>query len=95
MLAERPSCLSGRLQVDTYQVQKSMFIYTGGELKKTITLGLSPLFGSRFAAVKALRKLRKKHPTASLAHVRSYFTEQERSARLALLAMTVRPGEHC
>lgn len=82
-----------RLRVDTYQVQKSMFIYTGGELKKTVTLGLSPLFGSRFAAVKALRKIRKTHPTARLVHARVLFTEQGNSERSVLRAIVVRPGE--
>lgn len=93
MTANKSHRLVKRLRVDTYQVQKSMFIYTGGELKKTVTLGLSPLFGSRFAAVKALRKIRKTHPIAQLVHARVLFTEQGLSGRAALLAMAVRPGE--
>lgn len=82
-----------RLRVDTYQVQKTMYALSGGELKKTVTLGLSPLFGSRFAAVKALRKLRKTHPTAMLVHNRVHFTSLGLNARAALLAMVVRPGD--
>jgi hypothetical protein len=82
-----------RMRVDTYQVQKSMYAFVDGELKKTMTLGLSPFFGSRFAAVKALRKLRRVHPTATLVHVRSEFTEQEKWARFCLLSMVVRAGQ--
>ncbi|MFX5705223.1 hypothetical protein ABTE52_19775, partial [Acinetobacter baumannii] len=74
MVANRPANLPTRLRVDTYQVQKSMYLIIGGEFKKTVTLGLSPLFGSRFAAVKALRKLRKKHPTATLTHNHADFS---------------------
>ena len=82
-----------RLRVDTYQVQKTMYAFVGGELKKTITLGLSPLFGSRFAAVRALRKLRREHPTATLVHVRSEFTEQEKWERFCLMSMVVLAGQ--
>lgn len=89
---QKPGTLK-HLRVDTYQVQKRMFVYAGGEFKKTVTLGLSPLFGSRFAAVKALRKLRSEHPTATLVHVRSEFTEQEKWARTCLLSMVVRAGQ--
>lgn len=93
MTADSPAHLPKRLRVDTYQVQKTMYALAGGELKKTVTLGLSPLFGSRFAAAKALRKLRREHPTATLVHVRSEFSDQDRGARFALLTMVVRAGE--
>ncbi len=93
MVANRPTNLPKRLRVDTYQVQKSMYLLIGGELKKTVTLGLSPLFGSRFAAVKALRMLRKRHPTAILTHSRLDFSSDERIMRAAFLTMVVRPGD--
>lgn len=93
MLASKHYAVDKRLRVDTYQVQKTMYVLAGGELKKTLTLGLSPLFGSRFAAVRALRKLRRSHPTATLVHVRSEFSDQDRGARFALLTMVVRAGE--
>lgn len=93
MAADRPTSLPKRLRVDTYQVQKCMYLLIGGELKKTVTLGLSPLFGSRFAAVKALRELRKKHPTAALTRNRVDFSHEDHAVRTAFLSQVVRPGD--
>lgn len=93
MEAPKNPRLLKRLRVDVYQVQKSMFVYTGEQLRKVETLGLSPLFGSRFAAVKALRKIRKTHPTAMLLHKKVHFTSSGMGARTALLALLIRPGE--
>lgn len=93
MAADRPVNLTNRLRVDTYQVQKTMYLCVAGKLKKTETLGLSPLFGNRFAAVKALRKIRRIHPTAKLEHTRLEFTASQRDARVVLLSTMVRAGQ--
>ena len=93
MVANRATNLSTRRRVDTYQVQKSIYLLIGGELKKTVTLGLSPMFGSRFAAVKALRRLRQKNPTVTLTRSRTDFSNEDRAMRTAFLSQVVRPGE--
>ena len=55
-----------RLHLKMFQVQRRMFRVGADGLEQVETEGLSPFFGSRFAAVKALRKIRKTHPTAAL-----------------------------
>ena len=78
-----------------FQVQRKMYRAGADGLEQVEVEGLSPFFGSRFAAVKALRKIRKKHPTAALKKSVMPFSAEatDLSDRAIFKRLIIRAGE--